>query len=93
MTLSDKYGQITNLSENIDLKKGYITLSGSKQDYDLQSVWADDNEGGKRIEVQRVFNHPPKAVSRFYDPYAGSFDQRQLLDAFGFGNVSRQYLY
>ena len=42
----------------------------------------------KRIEVQRVFNHMPAAVSRFYDPYAGSFDQRQLLDAFGFGNVS-----
>ena len=70
------------------MKKGSITLSGSVQDYDLQDVWADDNENGKRIEVQRVFNHPPAAVSRFYDPYAGSFDQRQLLDAFGFGNVS-----
>ena len=88
VTLSDKYGQIVNLSENYELKKGSITLSGSVQDYDLQDVWADDNEGGKRIEVQRVFNHPPAAVSRFYDPYAGSFDQRQLLDAFGFGNVS-----
>ena len=86
--LSDKYGQAVNLSENYDLKKGYVTLSGSVQDYDLQSVWADDNEGGKRIEVQRVFNYAPAAVSRFYDPYAGSFDQRQLLDAFGFGNVS-----
>ena len=86
--LSDKYGQAVNLSENYDLKKGYITLSGSVQDYDLQSVWANDNEDGKRIEVQRVFNHAPAAVSRFYDPYAGSFDQRQLLDAFGFGNVS-----
>jgi hypothetical protein len=86
--LSDKYGQAVGMSENYDLKKGYITLSGSQQDYDLQSVWADDNESGKRIEVQRVFNHMPAAVSRFYDPYAGSFDQRQLLDAFGFGNVS-----
>mgnify|MGYP001251805137 CR=1 FL=1 len=86
--LSDKYGQAVNLSENYELKKGSITLSGSVQDYDLQDVWADDNEGGNRIEVQRVFNHPPAAVSRFYDPYAGSFDQRQLLDAFGFGNVS-----
>ena len=86
--LSDKYGQAVNMGENIDLKKGYIVLSGSQQDYDLQSVWADDNESGKRIEVQRVFNHAPAAVSRFYDPYAGSFDQRQLLDAFGFGNVS-----
>ena len=67
---------------------GHIVLTGSKQDYDLQGLWAEVSESGKRIEVQRVFNHPPAAVSRFYDPYAGSFDQRQLLDAFGFGNVS-----
>ena len=88
ITLSDKYGQVVGLSENYDLKKGYITLTGSKQDYDLQDVWANVSESGKRIEVQRVFNHMPASVSRFYDPYAGSFDQRQLLDAFGFGNVS-----
>ncbi len=86
--LSDKYGQAVNMGENIDLKKGYIVLSGSQQDYDLQDVWASVSESNKRIEVQRVFNHAPAAVSRFYDPYAGSFDQRQLLDAFGFGNVS-----
>ena len=88
VTLSDKYGQLVGLNENYDLKKGYIVLSGSQQDYDLQDVWAADNESGNRIEVHRVFNHQPAAVSRFYDPYAGSFDQRQLLDAFGFGNVS-----
>ena len=86
--LSDKYGQAVGMSENYDLKKGYITLSGSQQDYDLQDVWASVSESNKRIEIQRVFNHMPAAVSRFYDPYAGSFDQRQLLDAFGFGNVS-----
>jgi len=86
--LSEKYGQVVNMSENWELKKGHIVLTGSKQDYDLQGVWADISESGKRIEVQRVFNSPPAAVSRFYDPYAGSFDQRQLLDAFGFGNVS-----
>ena len=88
VTLSDKYGQLVGMSETYDLKKGYITLSGSKQDYDLQDVWANVSESGKRIEVHRVFNHQPAAVSRFYDPYAGTFDQRQLLDAFGFGNVS-----
>ena len=86
--LSEKYGQVVNMSENFDLKKGYITLSGSQQDYDLQSVWADSNESGNRIEVQKVYNHAPAAVSRFYDPFAGAFDQRQMLDAFGFGNVS-----
>ena len=88
ITLSDKYGQAVGLNENYDLKKGFITLTGSKQDYDLQNVWANVSESGKRIEVHRVFNHQPAAVSRFYDPYAGTFDQRQLLDAFGFGNVS-----
>jgi hypothetical protein len=88
ITLSEKYGQAVNIGGNVDLKKGYITLSGSKQDYDLQTLWADVSESYNRIEVQRVFNHMPSSVTRFYDPYAGSFDQRQLLDAFGFGNVS-----
>ena len=86
--LSEKYGQVVNMDGNIDLKKGHIVLSGSVQDYDLQDVWANVSESGKRIEVQRVFNNPPSSISRFYDPYAGSFDQRQMLDAFGFGNVS-----
>ena len=80
--LSEKYGQISNLGGNIDLKKGYITLTGSKQDYDLQALWANVSESNRRIEVQRVFNHMPSSITRFYDPYAGSFDQRQLLDAF-----------
>ena len=88
ITLSEKYGQAVNMGGNVDLKKGYITLSGSKQDYDLQTLWASVSESNKRIEVQRVFNHAPSSITRFYDPYAGSFDQRQLLDAFGFGNVS-----
>ena len=88
ITLSEKYGQVVNMGGNVDLKKGYITLSGSNQNYDLQDVWASVSESSKRIEVQRVFNHAPSSITRFYDPYAGSFDQRQLLDAFGFGNVS-----
>ena len=88
VTLSEKYGSLVNMGGNVDLKKGYITISASKQDYDLQDVWASVSESGKRIEVQRVFNHMPSSITRFYDPYAGSFDQRQLLDAFGFGNVS-----
>ena len=88
VTLSAKYGQVAGLSETYDLKKGHITLSASNQDYDLQGLWADVSESGKRIEVHRVFNHAPSSITRFYDPYAGTFDQRQLLDAFGFGNVS-----
>ena len=86
--LSEKYGQVVNMDENFDLKKGYVTLSQSVQDYDLQGLWANVSESGQRIEVQRVFNQPKSAISRFYDPYGGSFDQQQLLDNFGMGNVS-----
>ena len=86
--LSEKYGQVVNMDGNFDLKKGYVTLTGSVQDYDLQEVWADVTESGQRIEVQRVYNQAPSAISRFYDPYGGSFDQQQLLDNFGMGNVS-----
>ena len=86
--LSEKYGQMSNIGGNVDLKKGYITLSGSAQDYDLQDVWASVSESNKRIEVQSVYNNSPSAITRFYDPFAGSFDQRQMLDNFGFGNVS-----
>ena len=50
--LSEKYGQMSNLGGNIDLKKGFITLSGSNQDYDLQDVWASVSESNKRIEVK-----------------------------------------
>ena len=37
ITLSEKYGQMVNMGGNVDLKKGYITISGSNQDYDLQT--------------------------------------------------------
>jgi len=88
IALSEKYGQLVGMDGNVDLKKGYITLSSSIQDYDLQDTWASVSESNRRIEVQRVFNHQPAAISRFYDPYAGSFDQAQMLDNFGMGNVS-----
>ena len=38
--------------------------------------------------VQRVFNQAPAAISKFYDPFAGTYDNIELLDSFGFGNVS-----
>jgi len=63
-------------------------LQKNQQNYDLQDLWGNVNEGNKRIEVQRVFQQAPAAISRFYDPFAGGFEQRNMLDNFGFGNVS-----
>ena len=88
VALSEQYGTAAGVGGSVEMKSGSITLEASKQTYDLQSVWADVSESGKRIEVQNVFNYGEAAISRFYDPFAGSFDQRQLLDNFGLGNVA-----
>jgi hypothetical protein len=87
--LSDQYGEAVNIGGGISLHTGSITLTGSQQVYDLQSdALIPDSHIGKRLEIQKVFNHGPAAMTRFYDPFAGSFEQRQMLDAFGMGNVA-----
>ena len=55
--------------------------------YNLDDAVPTEHQS-KRIEIHRVFNYGPAAITRFYDPFAGSFEQRQMLDAFGFGNVA-----
>jgi hypothetical protein len=69
---------------------GSITLTGSKQVYDLPSEATLESsvDTGDRLEIQRVFNQGPAAISKFYDPFAGTYDNIELLDSFGFGNVS-----
>ena len=85
--LSKQYGEAVNVGGDISLKSGSVSLVNGQQEYDLQT-FADNNEGGQRLEIQRVFNTGPAAITRFYDPFAGSFDQRNMLDEMGFGNVS-----
>jgi len=85
--LSDQYGEAINVGGDVTLHSGSVTLVNSQSVYDLDTAVPSDHLN-KRIEVQRVFNYGPAAITRFYDPFAGSFEQRQMLDAFGFGNVA-----
>jgi hypothetical protein len=92
--LSDQYGEAVNVGGGVELYSGSIALTGSKQVYDLTSdAKLNTSHTGKRIEVQRVFNYGPAAITKFYDPYAGSFDQQQMLDTFGMGNVAPAVTY
>ncbi len=91
--LAEQYGEAVGVGGSTDMYSGSITLSGSKQVYNLQSEARYEHTGSTvgstdRLEIQRVFNHGPAAITRFYDPYAGSFDQRTMLDDMGMGNVS-----
>ena len=87
--LSEQYGESVNVGGGVTMHTGSITITGSKQVYDLQSeanlTGSHDN---KRLEIQRIFNYGRAAISKFYDPFAGSYDNLELADAFGMGNVS-----
>ena len=88
ITLSEKYGEAVNVGGGVEMYSGSVTLVTDEQEYDLQNSTLESGDGDKRLEIQRVFNYGPSAMSKFYDPYVGSFDQQQMLDAFGMGNVS-----
>ena len=87
--LSEQYGQAAGVGGDVDLHTGSITLSADQQMYDLQTdATVSSDHSGSRLGIQRVFNYGPNAITRFYDPFAGAFDQRSMLDSFGFGNVA-----
>ena len=89
-TLSEQYGQAVNVGGNSTMYTGSITLSASKQVYDLttDASLEESQTSANPIIVQRVFNHGPAAISKFYDPFAGAYDNIEMLDSFGFGSVS-----
>ena len=87
--LSEQYGEAVNVGGGVTMYTGSISLVNEKQTYDLATEsTVSSSHNGKRIEVQRVFNQGPAAISKFYDPFAGSYDNIELLDSFGMGNVS-----
>jgi hypothetical protein len=89
--LSEQYGEVVGVGGSTDMYSGSITLSSSKQVYDLQTEGSWEHTGSnnnQRLEIHRVFNYGPAAITRFYDPFAGSFDTQNMMDEMGMGNVS-----
>jgi len=89
-TLAEQYGQAVNVGGNTTMFTGSITITSSQQVYDLPSEASLESSvtDANPMVVQRVFNQAPAAISKFYDPFAGTYDNIELLDSFGFGNVS-----
>ena len=85
--LSEQYGEAVNVGGGINLYTGSVTLVADQQVYNL-STDAFLEQSSSRLEIQKVYNQGPAAISKFYDPFAGSYDNIELLDSFGFGNVS-----
>lgn len=87
--LSAQYGTAASVGGNVDFKRGYFILSQSVQDYDLQQLIGGQFEGGNRIEIQRIFNENPPAISRIFDPFAqAGLGLTNVMSEFGWGGMS-----
>jgi hypothetical protein len=88
ITISEAYGAEVGVGGSVDWKTGYIETSASQQTYDLDS-WAIVSESSSPIEIKRVFHEATPAVSRYFDPYAGTGQGTDnVIDSFGWGEYS-----
>jgi hypothetical protein len=89
VTIAEGYGNLANVGGRTDIKKGYVNVDTTSQEYDLQSLWGDVSESGERIDVTKVFYETTPAIQRFFDPYSVSGQGTlNLIDEFGFGSFS-----
>lgn len=87
--LAESYGTEVGSGGNVDWKTGYVETTASEQEYDLDTLWTQVSESGNTIEIKRVFHENDPAIVRYFDPYVGTgLGTTQLLDSFGFGNMS-----
>ena len=86
--LSQQYGEEAGVGGTIDYRTGSLQLIPRQQNYDMNQ-WALDNKIQGRIEIKRVFYEAPPAITRYFDPYAGTgTGMMQMMDSFGWGSYS-----
>ena len=87
--LAEQYGSEAGVGGTIDFKSGSIDIVSGSQVYDLDALWAQVSESGNAIEVRKIFYEAAPAITRYFDPYAGTGDgSYNMLDSFGWGNNS-----
>lgn len=96
LKLSEAYGAEVGAGGNVDWRKASLKVKEGVQTYDLQGLfnqyYIDPKTGEKkieRIEVKRIWHHPPPALNRIYDPMSNSgMSYSNLLNEFNWGGMS-----
>ena len=87
--IAEQYGTEAGVGGTVDFKSGSINVNSGSQVYDLNALWATPSESGQAIEIRRVFHELAPAVTRYFDPYAGTgAGSYNMLDSFGWGNLT-----
>jgi hypothetical protein len=86
--LSNQYGTEAGVGGTVTWHTGSINLEAGVQNYDMKEwALAQGIQGG--IEIKRVFYEASPAITRYFDPYAGTgTGMMQMLDSFGWGSYS-----
>jgi hypothetical protein len=86
--LSNQYGEEAGVGGTVTWRTGSMALTASKQNYDM-NAWAQSQGIQGRIEIKRIFYEAPPAITRYFDPYAGTgTGMMQMMDSFGWGSYS-----
>ena len=86
--IAKNYGTEAGVGGNVTVHSDYIELTGSHQNYDM-NAWASAKSITGGIEIRRIFYEAPPAITRYFDPYAGTgTGTNAMMDQFGFGNMS-----
>lgn len=86
--LSNQYGTEAGVGGTVSWHTGSISLISGVQNYDMKS-WALSQSISGGIEIKRVFYEAPPAITRYFDPYAGTgTGMMQMMDSFGWGSYS-----
>jgi hypothetical protein len=86
--LSQQYGEEAGVGGTVTWRTGSMALTAHKQNYDM-NAWAQSQGIQGRIEIKRIFYEAPPAITRYFDPYAGTgTGMMQMLDSFGWGSYS-----
>jgi hypothetical protein len=86
--LSNQYGTEAGVGGTVSWHTGSIVLTPGVQNYDMKS-WAESQGIDGRIELKRIFYEATPAITRYFDPYAGTgTGMMQMLDSFGWGSYS-----
>ena len=91
VNISEQYGEEAGVGGDVTWYSGSLSLTNGKQTYDM-NAWAAASaslEANDSIEIKRVFYEVPPAITRYFDPYAGTgTGMIDLMDSFGWGSYS-----
>ena len=89
--ISEQYGEEAGVGGNVTWYSGSLNLVRGKQTYNMTS-WAESYANlaaNDSIEIKRIFYESAPAITKYFDPYAGSGTGAiGLMDSFGWGNYS-----